>query len=235
MMESSKELAGDCSAWVDEKTVNQGEKLGWSVDWIGLFGGFEVCSLSFKSQQLTALFLAIRLVCSAILEADIHTVLDFATLISTAWVIYMIQFKLKSTYIKELDNMPLYYMVVPSAIVAVLIHPHTPDLSISRFLWAFCVYLESVLLLPQLKVANAFVHQYYLILHQSPELAINEKILSIGYGEFRAEITTVDSQESYNGGVLVLVTGYLTRNDNFRQKFTQSFPGTSRQRLFCFE
>ncbi|XP_021637362.2 nuclear transport factor 2 isoform X2 [Hevea brasiliensis] len=53
--------------------------------------------------------------------------------------------------------------------------------------------------------------------------AINEKILSLGYGEFRAEITTVDSQESYNGGVLVLVTGYLTRNDNFRQKFTQSF------------
>ncbi|KAF2284538.1 hypothetical protein GH714_026230 [Hevea brasiliensis] len=99
-------------------------------------------------------------------------------------------------------------------------------------------------------VGNAFVHQYYLILHQSPELvhrfyqddsklgrpeeggimsttttmhAINEKILSLGYGEFRAEITTVDSQESYDGGVLVLVTGYLTGNDNVRQKFTQSF------------
>ncbi|OAY32841.1 nuclear transport factor 2 [Manihot esculenta] len=99
-------------------------------------------------------------------------------------------------------------------------------------------------------VGNAFVHQYYLILHQSPELvhrfyqdvsrlgrpdeggimsttttmhAINEKILSLGYGEFRAEIITVDSQESYNGGVLVLVTGYLTRNDNIRRKFTQTF------------
>lgn len=53
--------------------------------------------------------------------------------------------------------------------------------------------------------------------------AINEKILSLGYGEFRAEIITVDSQESYNGGVLVLVTGYLTRNDNIRRKFTQTF------------
>ncbi|KAG8641970.1 hypothetical protein MANES_12G047900v8 [Manihot esculenta] len=99
-------------------------------------------------------------------------------------------------------------------------------------------------------VGNAFVHQYYLILHQSPELvhrfyqddsklgrteeggimsttttmqAINEKILSLGCGDFRAEITTVDSQESYNGGVLVLVTGYLTGSDNNRQKFTQSF------------
>ncbi|KDP26351.1 hypothetical protein JCGZ_17509 [Jatropha curcas] len=99
-------------------------------------------------------------------------------------------------------------------------------------------------------VGNAFVHQYYLILHQSPELvhrfyqdvsrlgrpeeggimsttttmhAINEKILSLNYDEFRAEITTVDSQESYNGGVLVLVTGYLTGKDNLRQKFAQSF------------
>ncbi|XP_031374268.1 nuclear transport factor 2-like isoform X2 [Punica granatum] len=99
-------------------------------------------------------------------------------------------------------------------------------------------------------VSKAFVHQYYLILHQSPEhvhrfyqdisklgrpeengimgitttmKAINEKILSLDYGEFKAEISTVDAQDSYNGGVLVLVTGYLTGKDNVRRKFTQSF------------
>ncbi|XWS36594.1 hypothetical protein CRYUN_Cryun20dG0098000 [Craigia yunnanensis] len=99
-------------------------------------------------------------------------------------------------------------------------------------------------------VGNAFVHQYYLILHQSPALvhrfyhdssklgrpeengvmnisttmeAINEKILSLGYGEFTAEITTVDAQDSHNGGVLVLVTGYLTGKDKVKRKFTQSF------------
>ncbi|CAI0561130.1 unnamed protein product [Linum tenue] len=99
-------------------------------------------------------------------------------------------------------------------------------------------------------VGNAFVHQYYLILRQSPELvhrfyqddsklgrseengimsttttmqAINEKILSLGYEDCKVEILTIDSQESYNGGVLVLVTGYLTGNDDVRQKFTQSF------------
>ncbi|XWS31241.1 hypothetical protein CRYUN_Cryun23aG0060700 [Craigia yunnanensis] len=99
-------------------------------------------------------------------------------------------------------------------------------------------------------VGNAFVHQYYLILHQSPALvhrfyhdssklgrpeengvmsitttmqAINEKILSLDYGEFTAEITTVDAQDSHNGGVLVLVTGYLTGKDKVKQKFTQSF------------
>ncbi|KAH9784770.1 er lumen protein-retaining receptor c28h8.4-related [Citrus sinensis] len=71
------------------------------------------CSgLSLKTQELTAMFLALRLVCSIIMEADIHTVLDFATLASTAWVIYMIRFKLKSTYIKELDNFPIYYILI---------------------------------------------------------------------------------------------------------------------------
>ncbi|TXG52118.1 hypothetical protein EZV62_021287 [Acer yangbiense] len=101
-------------------------------------------------------------------------------------------------------------------------------------------------------VSNAFDHQYYLILRQSPELvhqfyqdvskhgrpeedgamsitttmqAINDKILSLDYEEFSAEITTVDAQESYNGSVvLVLVTGYLTGKDNGRRrKFTRRF------------
>lgn len=67
--------------------------------------------LSLKTQELTAMFLAVRLYCSFFMEGDIHTILDFATLVSTAWVIYMMRFKLKSTYIGELDNMPLYYLV----------------------------------------------------------------------------------------------------------------------------
>lgn len=99
-------------------------------------------------------------------------------------------------------------------------------------------------------VGNAFVHQYYLILHKSPELvhrfyqdssklgrpaengimsitttmqAINEKILSLDYGKLSADITSVDAQDSYNGGVFVLVTGHLIGIDNLRRKFTQSF------------
>ncbi|KAK7243513.1 hypothetical protein RIF29_38312 [Crotalaria pallida] len=52
---------------------------------------------------------------------------------------------------------------------------------------------------------------------------INEKILSLGYGELRAEIISVDSQESYGGGVLVLVTGFMIGEDNIKKKFTQCF------------
>ncbi|EOX93846.1 ER lumen protein retaining receptor family protein isoform 2 [Theobroma cacao] len=113
----------------------------------------KTCSgLSLKSQELTAIFLAVRLVCSFMLEGDIHTLLDFATLIFTAWVVFMIRYKLKSTYIKELDNFPIYYMVVPSAILAVLIHPYNTHIYISQVLWAFCVYLEAVSVLPQLRM-----------------------------------------------------------------------------------
>ncbi|KAG5002277.1 hypothetical protein JHK87_023349 [Glycine soja] len=88
-------------------------------------------------------------------------------------------------------------------------------------------------------VGNAFVDQYYHMLHESPELVhrfyqdvsklgrpeqngimgitttmldINKKILSLGYGELSAEIVSVDAQESYDGGVIVLVTGYVDEN-----------------------
>jgi len=99
-------------------------------------------------------------------------------------------------------------------------------------------------------VGNAFVQQYYHILHHSPGLvhrfyqdisklgrpeddgsmsitstmqAINEKIVSLNYVDFKAEIKSVDSQESFSGGVHVLVTGYLTGKDNTVRSFTQSF------------
>ncbi|CAJ1833253.1 unnamed protein product [Sphenostylis stenocarpa] len=99
-------------------------------------------------------------------------------------------------------------------------------------------------------VGNAFVEQYYHILHHSPDLVyrfyqdssvisrpdsngvmtsvttmkgINEKILSLNFKEFKAEIKTADAQKSYKEGVTVLVTGCLTGKDNMRRKFAQSF------------
>lgn len=99
-------------------------------------------------------------------------------------------------------------------------------------------------------VGNAFVEQYYHILHHSPELVyrfyqdssvisrpdstgqmtsvttmkgINEKILSLDYKDYKAEIKTADAQNSYKKGVTVLVTGCLTGKDKLRRNFTQSF------------
>ncbi|KAJ4814804.1 hypothetical protein LUZ62_027370 [Rhynchospora pubera] len=98
-------------------------------------------------------------------------------------------------------------------------------------------------------IGNAFVQQYYHILHSSPDLvhrfyqetsklgrpeangvmasvtttdAINDKIMSMEV--MKAEIETVDAQESLSGGVIVLVTGHLTgRHDGVRREFTQTF------------
>ncbi|KAK8663705.1 hypothetical protein V6N13_083512 [Hibiscus sabdariffa] len=99
-------------------------------------------------------------------------------------------------------------------------------------------------------VGNAFVEQYYRVLYDSPELAhrfyhdssvlsrpdsngvmtsvttmqgINEKILSLDYKNYKAEINTADAQKSYKEGVTVLVTGCLTGKDNLKRKFAQSF------------
>ncbi|XP_022884162.1 ras GTPase-activating protein-binding protein 2-like [Olea europaea var. sylvestris] len=99
-------------------------------------------------------------------------------------------------------------------------------------------------------VGNAFVEQYYHILHQSPELVhqfyqdtsalsrpesdgvmttvttmkdIDDKICSLDYKNYKAEIKTADAQDSYKDGVIVLVTGCLTGKDNLRKKFTQTF------------
>eukprot|EP00250_Pteridium_aquilinum_P001373 c11575_g2_i1 orf=267-830(+) len=108
--------------------------------------------LSLKSQELTALFLAVRLYCSFVMEYDIHTLLDMATLVTTGWVIYTIRFKLKSTYLKDLDNFSNYFVIIPCAVLALVIHPTTRHFFLNRILWAFCVYLEAVSVLPQLHV-----------------------------------------------------------------------------------
>lgn len=57
------------------------------------------------------MFLAVRLYCSFVMEYDIHTLLDLATLATTLWVIYMIRFKLKSSYMEDKDNFLIYYVV----------------------------------------------------------------------------------------------------------------------------
>lgn len=108
--------------------------------------------LSLKSQELTAAFLGVRLYCSLVMEKDIHTLLDLLTLLATAWVIYTIRFQLWSSYTEELDNLPNYYVLVPCAVLSILIHPSTSHFILNRVLWAFCVYLEAVSVLPQLRL-----------------------------------------------------------------------------------
>lgn len=59
------------------------------------------------------MFLVTRLYCSFVMEYDIHTILDLATLGTTIWVIYMIRFILNSSYMDDKDNFAHYYVVHP--------------------------------------------------------------------------------------------------------------------------
>ncbi|KAI7757473.1 hypothetical protein M8C21_021104 [Ambrosia artemisiifolia] len=102
--------------------------------------------------ELTAIFLGTRLYCSFVMEYDVHTLLDLATLATTIWVIYMMRFNLKSSYMREKDNVPIHYVVIPCALLSLVVHPTTHHHIINRILWAFCVYMEAVSVLPQLRV-----------------------------------------------------------------------------------
>lgn len=141
--------------------------------------------LSLKSQELTAIFLAVRLYCSFVMEYDIHTLLDTATLVTTCWVIYMMRFKLKSTYLADSDNFPIYYVVIPCAVIALAIHPTTRHHFVNRVLWAFCVYLEAVSVLPQLrvmqnsKVVEAFTAHYVFALGVARFLSCAHWVLQV--------------------------------------------------------
>ncbi|CAL9190646.1 unnamed protein product [Musa hybrid cultivar] len=141
--------------------------------------------LSLKTQYLTALFLAVRLYCSFVMEYDIHTVLDCATLATTLWVIYMILFKLESSYMKEKDNFAIYYVVLPCAILAFAVHPSTTHNLIDRISWAFCVYLEAVSVLPQLrlmqntKIVEPFTAHYVFALGVSRFLTCAHWVLQV--------------------------------------------------------
>ncbi|KAL3511037.1 hypothetical protein ACH5RR_030438 [Cinchona calisaya] len=99
-------------------------------------------------------------------------------------------------------------------------------------------------------VANAFVNQYYMILHKSPELlhrfykdqsvldwpeldgsmtsvttmqGINDKIMSSDYKGCFVEIINAYAQDSLMEGVIVAVTGWFIAKDKERKIFCQTF------------
>eukprot|EP00879_Flechtneria_rotunda_P003395 GHRR01003623.1.p1 GENE.GHRR01003623.1~~GHRR01003623.1.p1 ORF type:complete len:328 (+),score=50.20 GHRR01003623.1:357-1340(+) len=109
--------------------------------------------LSLQTQILTMLFLVIRLYCSFMMEYDIHTILDGLTLLATVGVLYALLFTpIKTTYQGDLDTVKCYYVVIPCVVMAAIAHPYTSHWMVFRILWAVCVYLEAVSVLPQLRM-----------------------------------------------------------------------------------
>ncbi|CAI9107379.1 OLC1v1006717C1 [Oldenlandia corymbosa var. corymbosa] len=174
------------------------------------------CSgLSLKFQELTAIFLAVRLACSVSMEGDVHTVLDFVTLVSTLWVIYMMRFKLKSTYASDLDTMPLYYVVVPCGMLAFSFHPMTSHALINRIAWAFCVYVEAVSVLPQLRMVQKAKYIEPFTAHY---------VFALGVARFLGFAHWIIQVYDTRGMALLLMTGpYIWRPIVFLAEIIQTF------------
>ena len=82
--------------------------------------------LSMQTQELTAIFLGIRLYCSFMMEYDWHTILDFLTLMATMWVLSTMKGSLKhnyETHNRPLDTIMTWQVLVPCVIMAIIAHP----------------------------------------------------------------------------------------------------------------
>lgn len=62
---------------------------------------------------------------------------------------------------------PYWLKVIPCAVLALFIHPSTSHHFINRIFWAFCVYLEAVSVLPQLRVMQNTKVNIRIVFHHS--------------------------------------------------------------------
>lgn len=114
-----------------------------------------VAGLSLQSQLLTAAFLAVRLFCSVMMEYDIHTLLDGLTLCATLGVLAAMLWPsspVRPTYQPDLDTVRWWVVAAPCCLLALVAHPQTTHFLPFRVMWAACVYLEAVSVLPQLRM-----------------------------------------------------------------------------------
>lgn len=156
-----------------------------------------IVGLSLQSQELTALVLAVRIICRFEIGHNIHTFLDTASLLSTCWVIYMMRTKLYVTYNEHLDKTPKICLLIPCALLAVFVHPNTLLPLYTKIMWAFGVYLEAVVVLPQLhmmqrtQMIEPFTALYVFALGVSRFFGAAYWILRVSYWLISCHVTLI--------------------------------------------
>jgi len=65
-------------------------------------------------------------------------------------IVYLVRFRYASTYDSSDDTFRHLYLILPSLVLALILHPKLNDFMPSDIAWAFALYLESVTVLPQL-------------------------------------------------------------------------------------
>lgn len=76
-----------------------------------------------------------------------NTAMKLFFLTSSIGTVYLMYVKFKATYDSNHDTFRIEFLVIPSAILALLLNH---EYSVMEILWTFSIYLESVAILPQL-------------------------------------------------------------------------------------
>jgi len=76
-----------------------------------------------------------------------NSIMKIIYLVSTYFTLYLIYRKFKATYDRNHDTFRIQFLILPSAVLALL---WNHEYSVLEVLWTFSIYLESVAVLPQL-------------------------------------------------------------------------------------
>jgi len=76
-----------------------------------------------------------------------NTIMKIFFISSAIYIVYLMKVKYQATWQPSLDTFKVEYLVIPSAVLALIINH---KFTIMEVLWAFSIYLESVAILPQL-------------------------------------------------------------------------------------
>jgi len=79
--------------------------------------------------------------------AVLYTEMKLFFLTSSIGTVYLMYVKFKATYDSNHDTFRIEFLLIPSAILALLLNH---EYSVMEILWTFSIYLESVAILPQL-------------------------------------------------------------------------------------
>merc|ERR1719296_666527 len=79
--------------------------------------------------------------------AVLYTEMKLFSLTSSIGTVYLMYVKFKATYDSNHDTFRIEFLLIPSAILALLLNH---EYSVMEILWTFSIYLESVAILPQL-------------------------------------------------------------------------------------
>ena len=131
--------------------------------------------VSLKMQEITAIWIGIRMFCDmtnyemsedqkliqGLILTWLHFILDAILLGITCTIIYMMRTSLRHTYIPELDPLKKRYLVPPCVWLALIVHPplkagHGHGFHAYSYwyviIWATGVYCETISVLPQLRM-----------------------------------------------------------------------------------